>query len=127
MDMKGYEQYKDQAVNTMTQGELLILLYDELVKRLTRAQLALDKEDYTLFEASAERALEIVRYLDDSLNRQYPISRDLSRLYEYFCYELNRVKIGRNRTELDRVKGMLSELRDTFKEAQRNVDAGAGK
>ncbi len=124
MDMKGYEQYKGQAVNTMTQGELLILLYDELVKRLTRAQLALDKEDYPLFEASAERALEIVRYLDDSLDRQYPISRDLSRLYEYFCYELNRVKIGRNKTELDRVKGMLSELRDTFKEAQRNVDAG---
>jgi len=124
MDMKGYEQYKDQAVNTMTQGELLILLYDELVKRLTRAQLALDKEDFTLFEASVERALEIVRYLDDSLDRQYPISRDLSRLYEYFCYELNRVKIGRNRTELDRVKGMLSELRDTFKEAQRNVDEG---
>ncbi len=124
MDMKGYEQYKDQAVNTMTQGELLILLYDELVKRLTRAQLALDKENFTLFEASVERALEIVRYLDDSLDRQYPISRDLSRLYEYFCYELNRVKIGRNRTELDRVKGMLSELRDTFKEAQRNVDEG---
>jgi len=124
MDMKGYEQYKGQAVNTMTQGELLILLYDELVKRLTRAQLSLDKEDYPLFEASVERALEIVRYLDDSLDRQYPISRDLSRLYEYFCYELNRVKIGRNKTELDRVKGMLSELRDTFKEAQRNVDAG---
>ncbi len=124
MDMKGYEQYKDQAVNTMTQGELLILLYDELVKRLTRAQLALDKENFTLFEASVERALEIVRYLDDSLDRQYPISHDLSRLYEYFCYELNRVKIGRNRTELDRVKGMLSELRDTFKEAQRNVDEG---
>ncbi len=124
MDMKGYEQYKGQAVNTMTQGELLILLYDELVKRLTRAQLALDKEDFPLFEASAERALDIVHYLDDSLDRQYPISRDLSRLYEYFCYELNRVKIGRNRTELDRVKGMLSELRDTFKEAQRNVDEG---
>ena len=27
MDMKGYQQYKEQSVNTMTQGELLLLLY----------------------------------------------------------------------------------------------------
>ena len=31
MDMKGYQQYKEQSVNTMTQGELLLLLYDELL------------------------------------------------------------------------------------------------
>ena len=49
MDMHGYEQYKAQSVNTMTRGELLLLLYDELVKRLTRAELAIGKQDYTLF------------------------------------------------------------------------------
>ena len=30
MDMKGFQQYKTQSINTMTQGELLLLLYDEL-------------------------------------------------------------------------------------------------
>lgn len=124
MDMKGYEQYRDQSVNTMTQGELLILLYDELVKRVTRAELALNKEEYPLFEASVDRSIEIIRYLDDSLDRQYPISLNLTRLYDFFCYELNRVKAGRNHTELERVKGMVSELRDTFKEAQKNSDSG---
>ncbi|MEI3361553.1 MAG: flagellar protein FliS [Oscillospiraceae bacterium] len=46
MDARGYQQYKEQSINTMTQGELLLLLYDELVKRATRAELALDKQDY---------------------------------------------------------------------------------
>lgn len=124
MDMKGYEQYKGQSVNTMTQGELLILLYDELVKRMTRAELALNKEDYPLFEASVDRSIEIIHYLDDSLDRQYPISMNLTRLYDFFCYELNRVKAGRNQTELERVKGMVSELRDAFKEAQKSSDSG---
>lgn len=124
MDMKGYEQYKGQSVNTMTQGELLILLYDELVKRVTRAELALNKEEYPLFEASVDRSIEIIHYLDDSLDRQYPISMNLTRLYEFFCYELNRVKAGRNHTELERVKGMVSELRDAFKEAQKSSDSG---
>ena len=52
MDMRGFQQYKEQSVNTMTQGELLLLLYDELVKRITRAELALNKQDYPTLDAS---------------------------------------------------------------------------
>ena len=125
MDMRGFQQYKEQSVNTMTQGELLLLLYDELVKRVTRAELALNKEDYDLFEADVTRSLEIVRYLDDTLDRQYPVGRDLARLYDFFSFELNRVKAGRNRTELERVKAMVMELRDTFREAEKTSRAEA--
>ena len=124
MDIKGfqgYQGYKEQGINDLSQGELLLLLYDELVKRLVRAGLALNKADYALFEASVDRCLDIVRYLDDTLDMQYPISRSLNRLYDFFSFELNRVKAGRNKTELDRVKTMVGELRDTFREAQKNV------
>ncbi len=124
MDIKGYQGYqgyKEQGINDMSPGELLLLLYDELVKRLLRAELALGKEDYILFEASVDRSLDIVRYLDDTLDMQYPISRNLNRLYDYFSYELNRVKAGRNKTELDRVKAMVSDLRDTFREANKKA------
>lgn len=124
MDIKGfqgYQGYKEQGINDLSQGELLLLLYDELVKRLLRADLALGKEDYPLFEASVDRSLDIIRYLDDTLDMQYPISRSLNRLYDFFSFELNRVKAGRNKTELDRVKTMVGELRDTFREAQKNV------
>ena len=124
MDIKGYQGYqgyKEQGINEMNPGELLLLLYDELVKRLLRAGLALDKKDYALFEASIDRCLDILRYLDDTLDMQYPISRNLNRLYDYFSYELNRVKAGRNRTELDRVKTMVGELRDSFREAHKTT------
>ena len=124
MDMKGYQQYKERAIDTMTQGELLLILYDELVKRLKRSELALDKEDYPTFESSVDRSLDIVRYLDDTLDRQYEISASLTRLYEFFCYELNRVKAGRNREELERIQVMVGELRESFREAQRNNDSG---
>ena len=130
MDRKGfqgYQDYKEQGVNDMSQGELLLLLYDELVKRLLRAGLALDKADYPLFEASVDRSLDIIRYLDDTLDMQYPISRSLNRLYDYFGYELNRVKIGRNKTELERIKTMAGELRDTFREAQKNAEREAAE
>lgn len=123
MDLKGYQGYqgyKEQGINEMSQGELLLLLYDELVKRLLRAELALNKGDYALFEASVNRGLDIIRYLDDTLDMSYPISRNLNRLYDYFSFELNRVKAGRNTAELERVKTMVGELRDTFREANKN-------
>lgn len=130
MDIKGYQGYqgyKEQGINEMSPGELLLLLYDELVKRLLRAGLALDKSDYPLFEASIDRGLDIIRYLDDTLDMQYPISHNLNRLYDYFGFELNRVKIGRNKTELERVRTMASELRDTFREAQHNCEREAAE
>ncbi len=121
MDMSGFQQYKAQSINTMTGDELLLLLYDELIKRVMRAELALEKEDYALFEASVDRSLEIVRYLDETLDRNYPIGNDLHRLYDYFSYELNRVKFGLNMGELQVIKPMLVDLRDSFRLAAKST------
>lgn len=118
MNTQGYQQYKAQSMNTMTQGELLMLLYDELVKRLIRSELALKKEDFELFETSIQRCIDIIRYLDRTLDMQYPISRDLHRLYDYFIYMLNRVCFGRNGEVLEQVKPQIIDLRDTFRKAQ---------
>lgn len=123
MDMRGYQRYREESLDTMTQGELLLLVYDELLKRLKLASLELDREHYQTFESAVDRAISIIHYLSDTLDRKYPISTNLYRLYEYFCYELSRVKAGRNRVELERVISMTGELRDCFRQADRNVTA----
>jgi len=120
MEHNAFQQYKEQSVNTMTPNELLLLLFDELVKHLVRCELALQKEDFEMAEASADRSLAIVQYLDDTLDRQYPIAGDLHRLYDYFSYQLGRVKIGRNKDVLAEIKPMIMDLRDTFRTADKN-------
>ena len=120
MDRRGYQQYKQQSVNSMTPGELLLLLYDELVKRGTIASIALDKADYPTFEAAIDRCVDIINYLDETLDRQYPISRDLGRMYEYFTYQLGAIKIGRNKRELEQLRPLLAEMRDAFHTAEKN-------
>ncbi len=119
MDMHGYQQYKAQSINTMTPGELLMLLYDELIKRLACAEIALKNQNYEVFDESIIRCREILRYLDDTLDMQYPISHDLHRLYDFFSYELSRVQVGRNEKVLAEVKPRLTDLRDTFRQAQK--------
>ena len=120
MDTRGYQQYKQQSINSMTSGELLLLLYDELVKRSTLASIALNKQDWPTFEGAMDRCIDIVNYLDETLDHQYPISRDLSRMYDYFTYQMGRIKIGRNKRELERLGPMLVDMRDTFRDAEKN-------
>lgn len=124
MDARGLQNYKAQSLNTMTQGELLLLLLDELVKRLMRGDIALEQKDYELFEKSIQRCIDIVRYLDDTLDRRYEVSRGLHRLYDFFCYDLNRIMLGRNKNELDKLRPMITDLRDTFRIAEKNASEG---
>lgn len=121
MYQNGYEQYKMQSINTMTHGEMLLLLFDELLKRLTRAQLALEEEEYDLFDKSVQRSTEIVRYLSKTLNMDYQISYELRRMYEFFLYELSRLQAGRNSAVIQELKPLVTELRDAFKEASKSV------
>ena len=125
MDARGLQNYKAQSLTTMTQGELLLLLMDELVKRLLRSDIALEQGDMPLFEASIQRCIDIVRYLDDTLDRRYEVSQGLHRLYDFFCYDFNRVLLGRNKRELDKLRPMIIDLRDTFRIAERNASGGA--
>ncbi|MBE5988533.1 MAG: flagellar export chaperone FliS [Paenibacillaceae bacterium] len=119
MAVNGYQHYKEQTVNTMTPGEMLNLLYDELLKRLTRSELALENKDYELFEQSIQRSMDIVTYLKDTLNFQYEISNELKRLYDFFIYELVRIKAGRNSSIISEIRPLIMDLRDSFREAQR--------
>lgn len=119
MNQNGYQQYKMQSVNTMTKGEMLLLLYDELIKRLTRADLALEKKDYGLFEESVQRSGDIVRYLKDTLNMEYSISGELQRMYDFFLYEISRLQAGRNPAVIEELKPLVAELRDAFREANK--------
>lgn len=128
----GYQQYKAQSVETMTKGEMLILLYDEINKRLMRARTYFEKDDIDLFEADIQRAIDIVNYLIKSLDRKYPISKELYRLYEFITFQMTRLKSGRDLSLIDEITPLIKELRDTFKEADKltkkdpTVGAGIG-
>ncbi|MDD4843573.1 MAG: flagellar protein FliS [Anaerotignum sp.] len=119
MNQYGYQQYKQQSVNTMTSGELLLLLFDESAKRLTKAEMCLKKDDFVEFEASMNRVSDIIRYLDKTLDKTYSVGNEISKLYEYFQFQVARIKAGRNVEMIKELRSMLLDLRNTFKEADR--------
>ena len=122
--MNGYSQYKEKSIYSMSGPELLLLLFDETIKRLTRAEKSLGEKNYADFDDCIQRTTKIVRYLTDILDMQYPISYDLRRIYSYLVYDLSRVKAGRERRkdEIGRIRHILSELREGFEGASMKVN-----
>ena len=75
MDMRGYQRYREESLNTMTQGELLLLLYDELVKRLRQADLEMGKQNYENFEKAVDRAVEAAGEMTPMMRSYCPATR----------------------------------------------------
>lgn len=113
------EQYKEQSINSMTKGEQLILLFDEVVKSLVKTEIAINEDNYELLDSSIQKATDIIRYLIEILDMSIPISQDLYRMYDFFLYEFSRIKAGRKVETVLEVKDMVVDMRDAFKEANK--------
>jgi len=118
-----YRNYKEDTLFSMSPVELLILLYDECMKDLRKAQIALEDGDMTIFEEYVGKALKIIRYLINTLDMSVPISRDLRRLYDYIIFDLAKVRAAGKRMvgEIPRLVEIIQDLRDGFDDASRVV------
>ena len=47
--MNGYKNYKQKSIYSMSGAEQLLLLFDETIKRLTRAEQSLKEKNYSDF------------------------------------------------------------------------------
>ncbi|MCL2087864.1 MAG: flagellar protein FliS [Oscillospiraceae bacterium] len=103
----------------MTQGEMLICLYDESIKHLTKAKIYGTNKEYEKFSEEIDRVKEIITFLDHVLDRKIEISMSLTKLYDYFNYELSRISAGRKVELIDELIPLITELRDTWKQADK--------
>ncbi len=118
-----YEKYKEDTVFSMSPVELLILLYDECMKDLRKAHMALEDGDMTMFEEFIGKSLKIIRYLIQTLDMSMPVSKDLRRLYDYIIYDLSKVRAAGKRMsdEIPKLIEIIQDLRDGFDGASQQV------
>lgn len=126
--MNGYQKYKQKSIYSMSGPELLHLLYEEAKTRLNKAGLALEEEEYAMFDDCLKRTTNIVRYLIEILDNSQPISRDLRRIYNYLILDISKVRAGREREkeELGKMVHILGELQEAFDEAARKTGSVHG-
>ncbi|MCL2801917.1 MAG: flagellar export chaperone FliS [Treponema sp.] len=116
--------YKETRIKTAGQGQLIVMLYDEAIKQLTRAAELLElnnteKKDPGRIEhinKAVMKAEEIITELIVSLDFEQggDIAGSLFSLYTWFNRELVEANINHDISRMLTVKDMLSDLRNTW-------------
>lgn len=114
--MNPYEKYQQQMITTMTQGEMLLKLYDEVLKQIEVARHSIATENIAEMDAAVTKAERIIRYLRSVLDFRYPVSGALAKLYDFFCQQLVMANIKKDSNLLSEIEPLIRELRGTFEE-----------
>ncbi len=117
MPVNPYQKYQQQSVMTMTQGEMLLKLYDETIKQLSAAEIFMGEGSIEKTNQALQKAQKIVNHLRATLDFQYEISNQLAALYDYFVRQIVAANIKKDVALIQEVLPMVTELRDTFAQA----------
>lgn len=121
MPVNPYKKYQEQSIMTMTQEELLNILFETCVKRMNSAVIYIEEKNYALASENIQKARNILRYLDETLDMSYEISANLSSLYDFFIYQLTNANVKKNAEMIKEIIPMVDELGKTFKEAEKSL------
>ncbi|MEN6390258.1 MAG: flagellar export chaperone FliS [Syntrophomonas sp.] len=116
-----YDQYRRTRVETLTPGKLLLMLYDGALNNIKNAREAIAARDIARAHQHIIKTQDIVVELMATLNMDYAVSANLYRLYDYLHNRLVQSNINKDPAILDEVEAMMSELRQTWEEAIKNL------
>jgi len=114
-----FEQNKKTSVTTMTKGELLILLFDEAIKKLNQGKLLMENKDYDNANISLEKTRKIFNHLIVTLDDKYQISKDLADMYMFFNTEIIKSSSTKSPEYIEQILPMIKDLRNTWAEADK--------
>ncbi len=117
--MNPYEKYQQNMVATMTQGEMLLKLYDETLKQMDIARASIRSGKIPVMDAAIQKTERIFRYLRSALDFRFPVSNNLAKLYDFFGTQLVMASVKKDVKHLDDIEPLVRELRDTFDQAAR--------
>lgn len=123
--MKGVNAYRRTSVSTADPMDIVIALYDGLIRHLTAAQIAFSEGRRAEAGERIGKALAIVNELDASLDTKTggEFSVQLSSLYAWFTQELLQTSVTKEPYRLAPVLQILSELREAWNTAATNLRA----
>lgn len=119
-----YNQYKENSIKTASPQELTLMLYNGALKFMNQGKLFIEQKNIAGANESLKRAQDIIHELNSTLDMNYDISQNLRSIYTYIIEQLVEANITKNPKHIDEAQGMVTELRDTWKEAMRLAKLG---
>lgn len=113
------KQYQKSQVETATQEQILIMLYDGAIQFLNKAKKSKKDLDNEGFVRNIENCQNIILEFINSLDMEFggTFATNIYNLYDYLYRLLASAKISRNENKINEVLKHLTELRDTWVKA----------
>ncbi len=129
-------QYHNNSVQTASQEQILLMLYDGAIRFVRQASDAIEANEWGDKLVYADKAIAIITEFRNTLDHSVggEIAANLDSLYEFMLREIVRAKVSNSSEPLKPVLRILNELRETWAEAieiarkeaaQQQADAGA--
>ena len=112
-------QYREQAINTMSKGELLVKLFDEELKNLKYAAMLFKSENFEAARKCTTKCKDILNYLCAILDDKYSLSADLRKIYSHFIGEIIKADVSHDAEILEKITPMVQDLRETWAQAEK--------
>ncbi|MFQ5713260.1 MAG: flagellar export chaperone FliS [Candidatus Scalinduaceae bacterium] len=124
MKQQKVHSYKKSQIETADQLSLILMLYGRVILLLDKAKKEISEKKHEEKHHSLTKARDIVFELIQSLNQNKgeEIAASLSRLYDFVVREIMDADANLNTKAIDNAKGILSELRESWKDIKTNPD-----
>ncbi len=108
--------YGNNRIQTASQAELTLMLYEGAVKFANIAVVALEKKDYATVNTNIQKCRNIVVELLTTLDHKYPVAKDFETLYNYIFALLVEANMKKDMEILERALDELRSIRDIWKQ-----------
>ncbi|MDI6603710.1 MAG: flagellar export chaperone FliS [Thermoanaerobacteraceae bacterium] len=116
-----YQQYKENSILTASPEELVLMLYNGILRFTEEAKIAIGNKNFERANNSIIRAQDIVSELSATLDMEYDISKNLYSMYDYIMRRLIEANLKKDINILDEVKGLVKDLKEAWSEALNRV------
>lgn len=121
---RSLKQEFTRRLSQCNKGELIIITYDILFAYLEEAKTAFEQKNHEAFKTAIRKAQASIDTLNQSLNYQYELSRNLHQLYVYTKNKLAK-SIYQNKLDgLEEAEKILKSLYTSFVEAVKTDTSG---
>ncbi|WNF06283.1 flagellar export chaperone FliS [Brevibacillus borstelensis] len=111
------QTYQSNQVTTANPGELTLMLYNGAIKFIKQAKGAIGEKDIVKAHESCLKVQNILYELISTLNKSYPISREMEKMYDYMLQRMIEANMRKDSSILSEVEDYFVQFRDTWKEA----------
>lgn len=117
--MNPYQQYKQQAVMTMSPIQILIALYDKAEQETNKAIYFIENKEIEKAGQSIIKVQDIIAALDSSLKMSFEVAENLASLYDFFTQQLIKANIHKDAEILRSLLPFFADLKDAFTQISR--------